>query len=348
VVRMTDIAIEAGVSRSTVSLVLNNKHTAVGIPESTRRRVLHAARQLGYRPNELARAMVTGKNRVIVYLLHDPSQEVASRILKGALEEAELHGYLVKLVGREGAFDERDIERCVELRPVGVMALYVTPAITDYLQQEMARYRIPVVLLDSSFPLQGVTRVLSDDIEGIWQGISHLYSLGHRRIAYISGASFSGASALREEGYRRAMARLELPVPEGFVACGEWLIPNTQEATRQLLQHPDGQRPTALFCADDKMALTAVRTAERMGIRVPQDLSIVGFADLEMALYGNPPLTTVAQPFTELGVAAVRSILAAAERWERQEEPETGEVLLPNRLVIRESTAPAPQSFFYY
>lgn len=342
-VRMTDIALEAGVSRSTVSLVLNNKHTAVGIPESTRRRVLSAATQLGYRPNELARAMVTGKNRVIVYLLHDPSQEVASRILKGALTEAEKHGYLVKLVGREGPFDERDIERCVGLRPVGVMALYVTPSVTEYLQKEMARYNIPVVLLDSSFPLEGVTRVLSDDIEGIWQGISHLYSLGHRRIGYISGARSSGAATLREEGYRRAMAQLGLPVPDGYVTYGDWHIPTTQEAAEGLLRHPEG-RPTAVFCADDKTALIASRTADRLGFRVPEDLSIVGFADLEMARYGNPPLTTIAQPFADLGAAAVRSLLAASKRVERHEGAETAEVLLPNHLVIRESTALATVS----
>jgi LacI family transcriptional regulator len=342
-VRMTDIAVEAGVSRSTVSLVLNNKHTAVGIPESTRRRVLIAATQLGYHPNELARAMVTGKNRVIVYLLHDPSQEVASRILKGALNEAEQHGYLVKLVGREGPFDERDIQRCVELRPVGVMALYVAPSMTGYLQNEMARYQIPVVLLDSSFPLEGVTRVLSNDIEGIWQGISHLHSLGHRRIAYISGSRASGAAALREEGYWRAMAQLGLPVPDGYVTYGGWKIEQTEEAAEQLLQHPHG-RPTALFCADDKMALVASRTANHLGFRVPEDLSIVGFADLEMARYGNPPLTTVAQPFADLGAAAVRSLLAASKCLERQEEPQIDEVLLPNHLVVRKSTAPVSVS----
>jgi LacI family transcriptional regulator len=340
-VRMADIAAEAGVSRSTVSLVLNNKHSAVGIPEVTRRRVLRTADRLGYRRNELARAMVTGKNRVIVYLLHDPSQEVASRILRGALTEAEQHGYLVKLVGREGPFDERDIERCVELRPVGVMGLYVSPSITGYLQTEMARYHIPVVLLDSSFPLDGVSRVLSDDIDGIRQAISHLHDLGHRRIAYISGALNSGAATLRETGYHRAMAGLRLPVPDGYVTYGEWKIPVIKEVTERLLEHPEG-RPTAILCADDKTALVASRTAQRQGLRVPADLSIVGFADLEMARYGNPPLTTIAQPFAELGSAAVRSLLAASERLDRQEKAETVEVLLPNHLVVRESTAPVP------
>jgi LacI family transcriptional regulator len=137
------------------------------------------------------------------------------------------------------------------------------------------------------------------------------------------------------------MADFGLPVPEGYVTYGEWNIATTQKVTDRVLEHRDG-RPTAILCADDKTALVASRTAQRRGLRVPEDLSIVGFADLEMARYGNPPLTTIAQPFAQLGSAAVRSLLAASERLDRQEKAESAEVLLPNHLVIRESTAPIP------
>ena len=296
------------------------------------------ARQLGYRRNETARAMVTGKNRIIVYLLHDPSQEVTARILAGALREAEQHGYLIKLVGGEGPFNERDIERCVELRPTGVMAVYSAPATAEYLQKELGRYRIPLVLLDSCFPIDGVSRVLTDDVDGMGQAVEHLYGLGHRRIAYLGGSLASSAATLREEGYRKAMAHLELPISEEDVAHGDWDIQKTQEATRQLLRREEN-RPTALICADDKMALVASRTASRIGLRVPEDLSIVGFADLEMARYGNPPLTTISQPFADLGVTTVRSLLRLAHCREEREEPEISDIFLPNRLVVRESTA---------
>ena len=341
-VRMKDIAEQAGVSRSTVSLVLNKKHVSVRIPDATRRRVLSAASQLGYRPNETARAMVTGKNRTLVYLLHNPAQEVAASILAGALGEAEHHGYLIKLVGREESFDKRDIERCVELRPAGIMALYVTPSLTPYLQQEAARYQIPVVLLDSSFPVDGVMRVLSDDVDGMEQAVSHLHSLGHRHIAYLSGPAWSGASVLRESGYQKAMMRHNLPVTPGSIARCEWTISSMRQAARQLLQNP--VRPTALCCVDDKTALIAVHVAQKQGLRVPEDLSLVGFADLEMAAYGNPPLTTVAQPFAALGQAAVRSLLAAAKHLENGEEPKTADVLLFNHLTVRESTTTPPLS----
>jgi len=334
---MTDIALEAGVSRSTVSLVLNNKDAALGIPEATRGRVLSAASQLGYRPNETARAMVTGKNRVIVYLLQDPAQEVTARILAGALTEAEQHGYLIKLLSGDSPFSQRDIERCVELRPTGVMALYASSEITEQLQKELDRYRIPLVLLDSSFPFPGVARVLTDDIDGMWQAAEHLHQLGHRRIAFIAGPHSSNAARVREEGYRQAISRLGLPLDESNITHGDWNIQKTQEATLRLLNRK-APRPTALICADDKMALVAARTAAKIGVRVPEDLSIVGFADLEMALYANPPLTTVAQPFADLGVATVRRLLRLSRSLEEQEVLETTDILLPNRLVIREST----------
>ena len=341
-VRMRDIAEHAGVSRSTVSLVLNNKHASVRIPDVTRRRVLSAANQLGYRPNEMARAMVTGKNRILVYLLHNPAQEVAAGILSGALREAEQHGYLIKLVGRDGPFDKRDIERCVELRPAGIMSLYVTPSLTPYLQQETDRYQIPVVLLDSSFPVKGVVRVLSDDIAGMDQAVTHLHSLGHKRIGYLSGPVWSGSSVLREEGFKKAIARQGLEFSESRIARCEWTIESMQNAAEQLLNLRP--RPTALCCVDDKTALIAARNAKRRGLRVPEDLSLVGFADLEMASYGSPPLTTIAQPFAELGVRAVRSLLEAVQRLENREEPESTDVLLSNHLIVRESTAKPPET----
>jgi LacI family repressor for deo operon, udp, cdd, tsx, nupC, and nupG len=339
-VRMSDIASKAGVSRSTVSLVLNNKHASVGIAEDTCHRVLNAARQLGYHPNEVARAMVTGKNRVIVYLVHDPAVEVAARILAGALEEADAHGYSVKVVGGRDEIDEHLIERCIELRPLGVMALYVPAPLNQYLKEEMGRYHIPVLLLDSSFPMVGATRVLTDDVEGVGQALTHLHQLGHRRIACVAGPRSSGAASLREQGYRQGMAQLNLPIPEGYIVHGDWRIDIIQSVTEQLLSLPAEQRPTALFCADDKTALIALRVADQMGIRVPEALSVVGFADLEMARYANPPLTTVAQPFDELGVAAIRNLLLTAKRSESERGEDSEEILLPNRLVIRSSTAP--------
>jgi LacI family transcriptional regulator len=337
---MSDIASKAGVSRSTVSLVLNDKYAAVGITEETRHRVLGAARQLGYRPNDVARAMVTGRNRVIAFLVQNPSREVPARILAGALREAEARGYAVRVVGREDSFNERVIEQCVQMRPAGVMALYLTPSLNQYLRDEMTRYQVPVAILDSSFPLPGVLRVLSEDTEGCLQAIRHLHGLGHRRIAHISGAHNSGAAALRMEGYQRAMTALDLPIPENYLVHGDWRIETTEAVTEQLLRLPEP--PTAIFCADDKTAVIAARTAAKHGKRIPADLSLVGFADLEIAAYGSPALTTISQPFGDLGIEAVRCLLGYSHPVETHLAPEATETLLPCRLVVRASTGPVP------
>jgi LacI family transcriptional regulator len=342
-VTMADIAVRAGVSRATVSLVLNEKHAIVGIAEETRQRVLKAASELNYRPNEIARAMVTGRNPVVGFLVRESQREVPTRILAGALAEAEKRGYSVKVIRAEGEFDHRIIERCAEMRLAGIIALYIYGEPLEYLHHEMARYATPVAVVDSSFPPSRGIRVISDDRDGARQVMEHLAGLGHRRIAFISGAPGSGAAAEREEGYRSALAALGIPTPADYLVHGNWNIPRIEEQTRFLLDHPAG-RPTAVFCADDRTALIAARTARTAGFRVPEDLSLVGFADLEMAEYGDPPMTTVAQPFPEMGAAAVRHLLEWTEEHHRSRQSAAPpvEVSLPTRLVVRASTAPPP------
>jgi DNA-binding LacI/PurR family transcriptional regulator len=337
---MRDIAVRAGVSRSTVSFVLNQKHGALGISEATRRRVLRAASDLGYRRNELARSMVTGKNPVFAFLVSAPEVEVAARLLSGALEEAERHRHFVKVIRVPPTFDHTVIEQCVELRPTGVMSVYVTGRSLELVHEEMARYRIPVAVLDSSFPQPHGSRIISDDLNGCRQAIVHLTTLGHRRIAFIGGRPDTGAGAERTGGYQTVMAENGLQMPEGYLVHGNWDPPVIERVTQGLFERK-AERPTAAFCADDKTAMVVCRTLRRLGLRVPDDVSVMGFADLTMAPFCDPPLTTVAQPFHEMGKAAVVRLLAAAEEMESGGKfASPYEELLPTRLVVRDSTAP--------
>jgi DNA-binding LacI/PurR family transcriptional regulator len=342
-ITMRDISVRAGVSRSTVSFVLNGKHSAMGVNEETRKRVLQTAEELGYRRNELARAVVTGKNRVFGFVVRSQmlESEVVARVLAGVMDEAEANHFAVQMIRLSGENDEEIIRRCVELRPTGVLGIFVDPRKLQHLQQEMARFKIPVAVLDSTPPLEGGSRILSNDIEGCRQAISHLTSLGHKRIAFIGGDPKTVVSQLREEGYRRAMGEQGLDIPEGFLEMGYWDQTQITDATRRLFRDLP-VTPSAVFCADDKTAMVACRTIRQFGLSIPDDVSVVGFANLIMANYNDPPLTTIAQPFHEMGRSAVRRLLCLTEKVDQGEDISAtyDEELLPTQLLVRQSTAP--------
>lgn len=346
-ITMRDISIRAGVSRSTVSFVLNGKHSIMGVNEETRQRVLQTAEELGYRRNELARAVVTGKNRVFGFVIRSEmmESEVAARILGGVMDEAEASHFSVQMIRLSGENDEEIIRRCVELRPTGVLGIFVALEMLQHLQQEMSRFRIPVAVLDSVPPLEGGSRILSNDIEGCRQAIAHLKDLGHQRIAYIGGDPKTVVSRLREEGYRQAMSEQGLPILPGYLETGFWNQEKIDQAARRLFQDLP-VAPTAIFCADDKTAMVACRTIRKMGFALPEDVSVVGFANLVPAAYCDPPLTTIAQPFHEMGRSAVRRLLCLAEKVDQGEDISAtyDEEMLPTQLIVRESTAPVKSS----
>lgn len=339
-ITMRDVADKAGVSRSTVSFVLNNRAREDGtISDETRLRVLEVASELGYRRNELARAVSAGKSRMIGLLTHQSAYEPVARVLEGALIEAENYGYTLKVLRMQrDDVREDDIRRCVELRLAGVIVMYNEEVSSPHLHQQLLDYNIPVAIVDNTLKGNWEVRVLSDDREGCRLAIEHLASLGHRRIACISGAPHIPSAVIRAEAYREAMTNLGLAVPANYVVWGGWEIELARIAVQQLLQMSEAERPTAIFCAGDLIAAVAMREARKAGLRVPEQLSVVGYANFQMAEITDPPLTTVVQPFEEMGRVAVRHLLG----WhECKQKNETVEVV-STRLVVRESTAPAP------
>lgn len=334
-ITISDVAARASVSRTTVSYVLNRRESGVRISDETRQRVLEAASELGYRRNALAHAVTTGRNPVLGFLACAPEGELTARLLAGALDEAEAQNYFVKVLRlRNNTVNESVIERCAESRLAGVMVLYLDPAQLKYLQSEMKNYQIPVAVVDDSFPQSSGIRVISDDVQGCALAVEHLTQLGHRRIAFLSGTADSGCALLREEGFRRAMHSQGLSIPPDYLVRGEWNVEKSEAATLQLLRSPHG-RPTAIICAGDEWAMIAMRTLGRSGLKVPNEVSVVGFGDIGTAGFWEPPLTTVAQPFAEMGRLAVRRLL------ERIATPDDAlcEDILPTKLVVRASTA---------
>lgn len=338
-VTMTDIAEKAGVSRSTVSFVLNKRYNGVYVSDDTRERVTAAAQALGYRRNELARAIVTGKNRVLGFLVSSPESEIVARMLAGVLDEAEEQRYFIKVLRlRNNVIDKETIDRCAELRLAGVIVLYLNEERLNELHVELSRYNIPVATLDDSLAHPWGVRVISDDPNGCRLAIQHLFDLGHRKIGLISGRPDAGSSILRQDAYCEVMRQEGLAVPPHYIVHGYWSVDKTEAVTRQLLSSPD--RPTALICDGDIMAMAVCRTARRMGLNVPDDLSVIGFANIDAAIAADPPLTTVAQPFQEMGRMAVRRLLQLVDDESEGNSLEPIEELLPTHLIIRASTGP--------
>lgn len=339
-VTMNDIAARVGVSQATVSYVLNGRKSGVPVREEMRTRILQMAEELGYRRNDLARAMASGKNYVFGFVTRNPGDESSTRIMVGAQEEAGERGYLIKLLPMTGASDTTQVfARLAEQRLAGVLALGIKADVVESLRVETQRFGMPVVLLDDPPPQDWTTSVVSDDSDGIRQSIAHLTQLGHRRIGFVSAQRNSPLAQRRCEAFLRVMAENDLPVPDDLLIATDWKKPSIiEEKVRSLLERGKAysEYPTALLCAGDLIAMVVQRTARTCGWRVPDDLSIVGFADFLCSTYADPPLTTVAQPYEEMGRMAVRHLLDEASL-----NSGAHAITAPTRLIVRASTGAA-------
>ena len=326
-----EVAESAGVSYATVSHVINN--TRLVSPE-TRERVLAAMDALHYRPNALARSLRQGKTNTLGLVLPDSANPFFAEISRSIEDEAFKKGYSVFLCNTE-----LDTER--ELFYVDVLSkkqvdgiIFVAagdqPDSLDYLVQR----NMPVVMIDRNLPNVEVDAVLTDNRLGGFLATRHLIELGHTRIACIAGPSSITPSAERIIGYRRALEEAGLSYDETLTLRGDYHAQSGMDVTHAILKmHP---RPTAIFALNDLMALGALRAAAEAGCSVPGDLAVIGYDDLEISHFTNPPLTTIAQPKKEIGVQAVRLLV---ERMSRKNLPPS-RLVLPPELIVRRSTQP--------
>lgn len=339
-ITITDIAQKAGVSRTTVSYVLNERSEQQRISEETRLRVLAAASELGYSRNELARAVTTGQSRTLGFWVMESHHEPVARVLAGAMKEADANDYFIKMLGFDNyAPGAQIVERCMAWRVSGILAIHAGEAALDSVYAPIAKSGIPLVLVDSSAACADTIHVTSDQKQGVRDMVSYLAKIGHQKIAFIAGRGDeepTAVSSRRVVAYCETMRELGLGRYEN-VQYGFWDEVETRRIVQETLSLPphSPQRPTALACWSDYTAMVAIQTAAQMGLRVPQDISVSGFDDITVAPWTNPPLTTVAQHFEEMGRRAVRHLLNSdpTELVPRQDA-------LPTRLVIRESTAP--------
>nr|MDT0659176.1 substrate-binding domain-containing protein [Micromonospora sp. DSM 115978] len=322
------IARLAGVSKPTVSKVLNGR---TGVAVETRQRVEALLREHGYRrPNTVPPAAI------LEVVFHGLESNQAIKIMRGIEQVARQHELAVGFseVNDEGTAEGRPwTERILTRRPIGVIAVY--PNITASQHAQLATSAIPLVTLDpTGQPVHPTPSVDATNWSGSIVAARHLLDLGHRRIAVISGpVAYLGARA-RLEGCRAALDAAGLPLDPELVRTGPFNFGAGRELGRELLRLPDP--PTAVLCGNDLQALGVYAAAAELGLRIPQELSVVGFDDIDTTNWCWPPMTTVRQPFTEMGAAAARMVLTlAAGEALRQPRAE-----LATTLVIRASTAP--------
>lgn len=328
-----DVAAAAGVSRTTVSVVLNDVQ-GIWISEETRLRVREAAERLAYHPHHSARGLAGGKSHTLGLVLRQSPEQVAGdallpEVLRGVVSAARAGRYRVLVEAIEPA-EGRYIDLVRSGRTDGL--LVSGPRVDDEDLRLLAGDGYPIVI-QGSFPDVVAPSVDVDNRAGARAAVEHLLALGHRRIACITNAPLAYTAAReRVDGYRDALAGAGLPFESALVVEGGFTAPSGHEAMRALL---GGASPTAAFVASDVVALGAIGAIREAGLRIPDDIAVVGFDDIPLAAFFDPPLTTVRLPAHELGAAAGRTLL---DRIAGREVPTR--TLLPTELIVRASAGP--------
>ncbi|MCX4834740.1 LacI family DNA-binding transcriptional regulator [Streptomyces sp. NBC_01016] len=331
---MTDVARAAGVSQKTVSRVVNGEPY---VSAEIRERVHRAIRDLDFRPNNTARALLKGRHRRIGVVSLGSAHYGPTTLLMALERAMQRAGYAFALAGTRDGRDRSLAAAVASLLTQGVDGVVLSEPVDD---GSPLRFRcdVPMVSLGEPVELSGAAGavVCADGVADARCATEHLLALGHRTVWHIPGPDNWFSARDRERGWRAALAEAGVAAPP-LAPAGDWTPASGYRAARQLARDPD---VTAVFVANDEMALGALRAFTEAGRRVPEDVSVVGFDDIPAAAYLTPPLTTVRQDFATVATRAVDVLTAMIEDTPRPAEPP----YLASQLVLRESTAPRPRT----
>jgi LacI family transcriptional regulator len=330
---MREVAQRAQVSPTTVSHVINNtRYVSVDVRE----RVLLAMQEIGYRPNALARSLRQGKTFTIGLIVPDSANPYFAEI-SHFIEVAAFHlGYNVILCNTDGDHDREKIYVDLLIKKQVDGIIFVAAGDKFDSLSSILKENIPVVLVDRLVPGADVDVVLSDNFNGGFVAANHLLNLGHKRIAFISGPSNVTPSSERTKGYLQVMTDAGFSQGDTLVIPGNFRVDSGHKISCDLLSMKTP--PTAIFCGNDLMAIGALRAAAQKRLHVPEDVSIIGFDDIELASYTTPTLTTVRQPISTMAENAVDLLIARTK--DRNKAPEL--IKLQNELIVRDSTGYCP------
>ncbi|MCT2591037.1 LacI family transcriptional regulator [Streptomyces sp. N2-109] len=321
-----DVAARAGISVATVSRVLNN-HPAVR--PATRDRVLAAITELGYRPNGVARSLRTHQTHTLGLVISDVLNPFFTALARAVEDQARDQGYSV-IIGNADEQPELQDHHVRSLLDRRIDGLLVSPTDdSSPLLAEVARSGVPVVFLDRWIPGVDVPVIRAAGSSAVHDLVAHLYGLGHRRIAIIAGPSNTTTGNERVIAFREALDSHGLAAPDRYQQHGDYQAASGRRAAARFLDLHDP--PTAVFAADNLMALGAMDEIRHRGLRVPDDIALAAFDDIPWFLHTDPPLTAIAQPTGALGHAGVRALIDLLDG------RATDSVTLPARLVPRRS-----------
>lgn len=334
-VTIHDVARRAGVSTSTVSHVVNGTRF---VSDGTRARVEDAIRTLGFRPNALARSLRRGRSHTLGLILPDSANPFFAEIGRELETSAFEAGLSVVLCNTEGDREKERLYAGVLARnQVDGIVLVATTDRSAFLRTELAG-RLPLVILDREASRPGLDCVVADHFRGGGLAARHLVALGHRRLACIAGPAGLSSAEQRLAGFRKALQEAGTGDRNAAVCHGDFHPASGWDLARKLLRGP--QPPTAVFACNDMMALGVLRAAHELGHRVPDDLAVVGYDDIELSRYSVPALTTIAQPKREMAREALNLLLRRID--EEKVGPQKRK--MPVSLLVRQSCGGARQA----
>jgi DNA-binding LacI/PurR family transcriptional regulator len=333
---LKSLAEHLGLSKTAVSLVINGVPAAKSIPQRTQELIRAAAQELNYRPNHLARSLRQQRSYTIGVLVPEISEGYAALVLSGIEDHLLQEGYFYFLVSH------RHRKELIEELPVLLQQRAVEGliAVDTVLSEGM---HVPLVAVSGHREVPGVTNIVLNHARGATLALEHLTKLGHRQMAFIKGQEFSSDTAVRWDSVCGASTRLGIEINSRLVVQLEGESSSPQLGyllTQKLLA--SGEPFTALFAFNDISAIGAIQALREAGRRIPEDVSVVGFDDIQSAAFQNPGLTTVKQPLRQMGALAAETVLQRINAQERQPYPK--EIVVEPDFVVRGSTGPALRS----
>ncbi len=329
---INDIAREAGVSKATVSRVLNNPEK---VAETTRKKVLSVIQERHYRPNPLARALTIQRTGIIGVIVSDITNPFYAVMVRNIEEVCRMHQHYIFLCNTDGRKEEEEFYiRSLLEKKVDGMILAATQMDSQGLEL-LKNTHLPFIFV-SRLPKERecCDYVMADNILGGYMATQYLLSLGHRKIAYFAGRWETSSNLDRFEGYKKALLEQGVPFEENYVYCGEFTMEGGyREGIKMLTGSAD--RPTAVFCANDNMAIGLLEACRERKVKVPDEISIIGFDDIPLSSFRSIQLTTISQSIAEMGALSgkiiIDKILDPGKRNLRHQ------VVFPPKLIIRKT-----------